>query len=152
MGRIKIVLTEDIENLGRVGEVVSVRGGYGRNFLIPQGKALPASKGNLAMVDERRQVYEAAALKQRNEASDLASRMGKLDLSLLRKAGEGDTLYGSVTSVDIADLLAAKGVIVDKRRVMITEPIKKLGQYTVPVRLHAEVTAELNLKVLADES
>jgi len=152
MGRIKIVLTEDIENLGRVGEIVSVRGGYGRNFLIPQGKALPASKGNLAMVEERRQIYEAAALKQRNEASDLASRMGKLDLSLARKAGEGDTLYGSVTSVDIADLLGEKGVIVDKRRVMIAEPIKKLGQYTIPVRLHAEVTAELTVKVVADES
>ncbi len=152
MGRIKIVLTEDVENLGRVGEIVSVRGGYGRNFLIPQGKALPASKGNLAMVEERRQIYEAAALKQRNEASDLASRMGKLELSLSRKAGEGDTLYGSVTSVDIADLLGEKGVIVDKRRVMITEPIKKLGQYTVPVRLHAEVTAELTVKVVADES
>ena len=78
--------------------------------------------------------------------------MGKLDLSLARKAGEGDTLYGSVTSVDIADLLGEKGVIVDKRRVMITEPIKKLGQYTVPVRLHAEVTAELTVKVVADES
>jgi large subunit ribosomal protein L9 len=152
MGRIKVVLTEDIENLGRVGEVVAVRGGYGRNFLIPQGKALPASKGNLAMVAERRQVYEAAALKQRNEASELAARMGKLDLTVARKAGEGDTLYGSVTSVDIADLLAEKGVIVDKRRVLITEPIKTLGEYTVPVRLHAEVTAELTLKVQADES
>lgn len=152
MGRIKIVLTEDIENLGRVGEVVAVRGGHGRNFLIPQGKALPANKGNLAMVAERRQVYEAAALKQRTEASDLAARMGKLDLSIIRKAGEGDTLYGSVTSVDIADLLAEKGVIVDKRRVLIAEPIKTLGEFTVPVRLHAEVTAELTLKVVADPS
>ena len=152
MGRIKIVLTEDIENLGRVGEIVAVRGGYGRNFLIPQGKALPANKGNLAMVEERRQIYEAAAVKQRDEASELAGRMSKLELTVARKAGEGQTLYGSVTSVDIADLLAAKGVIVDKRRVMIAEPIKKLGQFTIPIRLHAEVTAELKLHVQADES
>lgn len=152
MGRIKVVLTEDIENLGRVGEVVAVRGGYGRNYLIPQGKALPASKGNLAMVEERRKIYEAAALKQRNEAAELANRMSNLDLSVARKAGEEDTLYGSVTSVDIADLLEAQGVIVDKRRILLTEPIKKLGDFTVPVRLHPEVTAELALKVVADES
>ena len=151
MARMQVVLTEDIENLGRVGEVVSVRGGYGRNYLIPQGKALPASAGNLAMVEERRKVYEAAALKQRNEAAELANRMNQLELSVARKAGEEDTLYGSVTSGDVADLLEAEGVIVDKRRILLTEPIKQLGEFVVPVRLHPEVTAEVRLQVVQDE-
>jgi len=152
MGRMKIVLTEDVENLGRVGEVVAVRGGYGRNFLIPQGRALPANKGNLAMVAERRQVYEAAAVKQRSEAETVAARLAKMELSVARKAGEGQTLYGSVTSVDIADLIAAKGVIVDKRRLLIPQPIKQLGEFPFSIRLHPEVLAELTLKVEADES
>ena len=131
--------------------MVAVRGGYGRNFLIPQGKALTASKGNLAMVSERRQVYEAAALKQRNEASDLAARMCKLDLTVARKAGEGNTLYGSVTSVDIADLLAEKGVIVDKRRVLITEPIKTLGIFKVAVKFPGSITADVKVWVTGIE-
>ena len=151
MARIKIVLTEDIENLGRVGEIVSVRGGYGRNFLIPRGKAMPASAGNLARVAERRKVYEKISLQQQAEASQLAGRMNALALSIARKAGEESTLYGSVTSSDIADLLEAKGILIDKRRVLLPEPIKRLGDYTVAVRLHPEVTAELRLSVVADE-
>jgi large subunit ribosomal protein L9 len=151
MARMQVVLTEDIENLGRVGEVVNVRGGYGRNFLIPQGKALPASAANLAMVEERRQIFEAAALKQRNEAAELANRMNQLALSVARKAGEENTLYGSVTSGDVADLLEAEGVVVDKRRILLTEPIKQLGEFVVPVRLHPEVTAEVKLQVVQDE-
>lgn len=151
MPRIQVVLTEDIENLGRVGEVVSVRGGHGRNYLIPQGKALPATAANLAMVEERRKVFEAAAMKQRNEAAELANRMNQLALSVARKAGEEDTLYGSVTSGDVADLLEAQGVVVDKRRILLTEPIKQLGEFVVPVRLHPEVTAEVKLQVIQDE-
>ncbi|MEM7247249.1 MAG: 50S ribosomal protein L9 [Acidobacteriota bacterium] len=150
--RMKLVLTQDVENLGSVGEVVTVRGGYGRNYLIPQGKALPATRAHLAVVESQRKVFEEAALKQRNQAAEMANRIGNLELSIARKAGEADTLYGSVTNGDIADAMAAEGLVVDKRRVLLVDPIKSLGVYQVPVRLHPEVTAELKVWVVAEES
>ena len=150
MAHMKIVLLEDIENLGRVGQVVNVRGGFGRNYLIPQGKALLANKANMTLIGQRRKIYEAAAAKVRDEAQEIASRVNGVSVSISRKVGEADHLYGSVTTADIAEALAAKGVVVDKRRVLLTEPIKKLGDFQVPVRLHAEVTAELKVSVVAE--
>lgn len=151
MGRMKIVLTDDVENLGRVGDVVSVRGGYGRNFLIPQGKALAATKGNLAQVDARRTVYEAKSLKERTEAAELANRISNLSLSIAKRVGEAETLYGSVTAAEIAEALEAEGVVVDKRRLLMADPIKTLGVHSVPIRLHPDVTAELKVWVVAEE-
>lgn len=145
----KIVLTQDVENLGRVGEVVNVKPGYGRNFLIPQGMALLASRENMAYMDSRRKVYEAAAAKVRGEAEAIAARIASLSGSVARKVGESETLYGSVTTADIAAALEKGGVIVDKRRILLAEPIKKLGEYTIPVRLHADVTAQYKLAVVA---
>ena len=147
---IKIVLLDDVENLGRVGDVVSVRGGHARNFLIPQGKALSATKANLALLGARRKIYEAAAAKQRDAALEIANKIGSLSLSIGRKVGENETLYGSVTTGDVAEAMAAKGVVVDKRRILLAEPIKKLGEFKVPVRLHADVTAELTLAVVGE--
>ena len=146
----KIVLLEDLENLGRVGDVVSVRGGYGRNFLIPQGKALSATKANLALIGARRKIYEAAAAKHREAAQEIAARIKSLSLSIGRKVGENETLYGSVTTADVADALAAKGVIVDKRRILLPEALRRLGEFKIPVRLHAEVIAELALSVVSE--
>ena len=146
----KIVLLDDVENLGRVGDVVSVRGGHARNFLIPQGKALTATKANLALLGARRKVYEAAAAKQRDAALEIAGKIASLSISIGRKVGENETLYGSVTTGDVAEALASKGVVVDKRRILLSEPIKKLGEFKVPVRLHADVTAELALAVVGE--
>ena len=148
---LKLVLLEDVENLGHVGQVVSVKPGYGRNYLIPQGKALAATKANLAHTAQRRKVYEAAAAKARDAAQEIATRIGTLAISIARKVGENETLYGSVTSSDIAEALASKGVIVDKRRILLGEAIKRIGEFQVPVRLHAEVTAELKLAVVPAE-
>jgi large subunit ribosomal protein L9 len=149
MAAVKLVLLEDVENLGHVGDVVSVRGGFGRNYLIPQGKALPATKGNMSLLTARKKVYEVAAAQARAEAQAIADRIAAVSVSIARKVGESQTLYGSVTSADVAEALAAKGVIVDKRRVLLSEPIKQVGDYQVPVRLHADVTAELKVSVVA---
>ena len=151
MAHMKVVLLEDIENLGHVGQVVNVRGGFGRNFLIPQGKALLANTANMAFMAQRRKIYEAAAAKVRDEALEIAGRVMGVSVTIKRKVGEADHLYGSVTTADIAEALAAKGVVVDKRRVLLAEPIKRLGEFQVPVRLHAEVTAELKVSVAAEE-
>lgn len=151
MAHMKVVLLEDIENLGRVGQVVNVRGGHGRNYLIPQGKALAATKANMALMEQRRRVYEAAAAQQRDAALEIAGRITGLAISIARKVGENEQLYGSVTASDIGDALESKRVVVDKRRILLAEPIKRLGTYKVPVRLHPEVTAELELSVVAAE-
>lgn len=147
---VKLVLLEDIENLGRVGEVVSVRGGYGRNFLIPQGKALAATKGNLAMMGQQRKVYEVAAAKVREDAQVIADKLATTTVRIARKVGDNDTLYGSVTTGDIAEGLVASGVKVDKRRLVLAEPIKQLGEYKVTIRLHPEVMAEFAVAVVKE--
>ena len=147
--QIKVVLIEDVENVGRVGDVVSVKGGFGRNYLLPQGKALTANKGNMALMASRRQIFEVAAMRQRDQAAVLAARIGATPVTISRKVGESQTLYGSVTTGDIAEKLAAAGVVIDKRRILLAEPIKAVGEYAIPVRLHADVTAELKLAVVA---
>ena len=150
MPHLKVVLLEDVENLGHVGQVVNVKGGFGRNYLIPQGKALAATKANMALMSQRHKIYEAAAAKARNEAQAIADRIAGISVSVARKVGENDVLYGSVTTGDVAEALAKKGVIVDKRRILLPESIKKIGEFTVPVRLHAEVMAELKVSVVAE--
>ena len=151
MPHMKIVLLADVENLGRVGQVVNVRGGYGRNYLVPQGKALPATKSNIVQMEQRRKVYEAVAAQARDEAQEIAGRIQAITVSVSRKVGENAQLYGSVTTSDIAEAMSAKSVIVDKRRILLSEPIKRLGEYAVPIRLHPEVTAELKVSVVAAE-
>ena len=147
---LKIILLEDVENLGHVGQSVAVKPGFGRNYLIPQGKALVSSRENLALMSAQRKIYEAAALQTRNEATAMAGRINGLSIEIARKVGEQDTLYGSVTTADVAEALEAKGVVVDKRRILLAEPIKRLGDFKVPVRLHADVTAEVVLAVVAE--
>lgn len=149
MAAVKVVLLEDVENVGNVGQVVTVRGGFGRNYLIPQGKALPATKGNLAMMSAKKKIFEVAAAQARAEATEIAGRIANTSVKIARKVGESQTLYGSVTTADIAEALSAKGVIVDKRRVLLAEPLKQLGEVKVPIRLHADVMAELQVSVVA---
>ena len=146
----QIVLKEDIDKLGRRGEVVKVANGYARNYLLPLGKALPATPGNLKVIEREKRRYVVRQTKEKEENETLSRRIQALSLTLVRKVGESDVLYGSVTSGDIAEALAKEGVVVDKRRIQLAEPIKSLGIYTIPIRLHPEVTTEVKVWVVKE--
>jgi large subunit ribosomal protein L9 len=146
----RIVLREDVENLGRRGEVVKVADGYARNFLLPKGKALPASEGNLKTIEREKRRFIVRQAKDRQEAEEVARRIAGISCTIVRKVGENDALYGSVTAGDVAEHLAREGISIDKRRIQIDEPIKSLGIYTVPVRLHPEVSAEVKVWVVKE--
>lgn len=143
----KVVLREDLDNLGDRGQIVSVKPGYARNFLIPKGLALEATPGNLQQVEHQRRVWEAKRVKEVGEAQALADRIAKLSPTVERKAGDMGMLYGSVTTAEIAELLRAAGIVVDRRRIVLSKPIKHVGAYDVAVRLHRDVTAKFPLRV-----
>jgi large subunit ribosomal protein L9 len=147
----KIILRSDVENLGRLGDVVVVRPGYGRNFLLPQGLAMSATKSNLKVFELERKKLQAKMDALRAAAGDLAGRIEAVVLSITMRVGENDKLYGSVTSTMIAAELAAKGVEVDRHRILLDSPIRTLGDFEVRVRLHADVTAKLAVKVVPEE-
>lgn len=146
----RIVLREDIEKLGRRGEIVDVAAGFARNFLLPKGKALPATDGNLKVVERERRRYVLTQAKEREEAAAVARRLAGISCTIVRKVGENEQLYGSVTASDIADFLAKEGVVVDKRRILLEEPLKALGIYTVPVKVHSEVMGEVRVWVVKE--
>ena len=142
----EVILREDVDKLGRRGDVVKVAEGYGRNFLLPRGLAMAVSEANKAMIAKERKAHDLRAAKEKAEFESVAQRVASLRFIAPRKVGEHDVLYGSVTSGDIAEFLKAKGIEIDKRKVQLDEPIKKLGEHEVSVKLHPEVTA--NLRVL----
>jgi large subunit ribosomal protein L9 len=143
----KVILTADLPHVGSAGQVIEVANGYGRNYLIPRGLAILATPGNersLAQQQKARLVREA---KNKAEAEALATQLQALSLSIAKKTGEGERLYGSVTSMDIADLLKAQGISLDRRRIVLDTPLKTLGTHSVPIRLHPEVVAEVEVAV-----
>jgi len=144
---VEVILREDVDKLGRRGDIVKVAEGYGRNYLLPRGMALVVSDANKAMISRERKAYEARQAKEKAEFEALAQRIAALRMVAPRKVGENDVLYGSVTSGDIAEFLKGKGIEIDKRRVQLDEAIKKLGDHEVKVKLHPEVTATLKLLV-----
>jgi large subunit ribosomal protein L9 len=146
----RIVLREDVDNLGRRGEVVKVAEGYARNYLLPKGKALPATEGNLKTIEREKRRYVVRQSKEKQDAEALAQRLAGISCTIVRKVGENDMLYGSVTPGDVAEYLEKEGIQVDKRRIQIAESIKSLGIYTIPVRLHSEVTAQLKVWVVKE--
>jgi large subunit ribosomal protein L9 len=146
----RIVLREDIEKLGRRGEVIRVADGYARNFLLPKGKALLATDGNLKTIEREKRRYVIRQAKEKDESAALAQRLAGVSCTVVRKVGENDVLYGSVTAADIAEYLEREGISVDKRRIQLGEPIKSLGIYTVPIRLHPEVSAEIKVWVVKE--
>ncbi|MBI4169953.1 MAG: 50S ribosomal protein L9 [Acidobacteria bacterium] len=146
----RVVLKEDIDKLGRRGAIVKVADGYARNFLLPKGKALLATDGNLKTIDRERRRYVVRVAKEKEEMENLARRIGAVSCTLVRKVGEHDVLYGSVTAADIAEYLEREGIAVDKRRIQIGEPIKSLGIYSVPIKLHPEVRAEVKVWVVKE--
>jgi len=143
----KIILADDVRGLGHRGETVAVKPGYARNFLFPQGLAWEATPANARRLTEEKKKYDEKTLREKTVAQQVSEKIEGLRISVTKKAGEGDVLYGSVTSSEIADALAAKGIEVDRRRVELAEPIKRLGEHTVHVRLHRDVLATLVVDV-----
>ena len=147
----KIILKEDVENLGKRGAVVTVKDGYARNYLLPKGMAMRFTPGAVKVLEQERRMYEARQLKAKEDAQAIAEKLEALELSVLKRAGDQDVLYGSVTPTDVADLLKEKGFTVDKRKIALHEPIKKLGEYEIPIRLHPEVAPKVKLVVRKEE-
>ena len=145
----KVILREDIPNLGKSGEVVSVKDGFGRNYLLPRQLAVLASEKNVRQLEHERAVITDQQAKQRAGAEALAKQVGNVQVRIPRKVGEQDKLYGSVTALDIAEALAAQGQKVDRRALHLAEPIKALGTYEVELRLHRDVTAKVKVEVVA---
>jgi len=143
----ELILREDVDKLGRRGEVVRVADGYARNFLLPRGLGMAVTVANKAMIEKERRAYEARLAKEKAEFESLAARIAGLRYVAPRKVGENEVLYGSVTAADVAEFLKSKGIDIDKRRVVLEEPVKTLGEHEVKVRLHPEVHASLKLLV-----
>jgi len=146
----KVVLRQDVDKLGKRGEVVSVADGYARNYLVPKQIALRATAGNLKRVELERHRLNVRLVRERSDAEELAKRVANLSCTVARKVGENDVLYGSVTNADVAAFLEKEGFAIDKRKILLEEPIKALGIYSVPVRLHPEVTAEVKVWVVKE--
>jgi len=145
----EVILREHVDNLGNRGDVVKVASGYARNYLLPRKLALAVTEANRRQIERERASAEAREAEERQAAQALADRMQQADITIARRAGEGDTLYGSVTSADIADSLAAQGFEIDKRKIQLADPIRAIGETDVPVKLHREVTATVKVKVVA---
>ena len=143
----EVILREDVGTLGRRGDVVKVAQGYGRNYLLPRGLAMVVTEANKAMIARERKAHDARLSKEKVECESLAARIGGLRFVAPRKVGENDALYGSVTSGDIAEFLKVKGIEIDKRKVLLDEPIKQLGDHEVKIKLHPEVTATVKVLV-----
>ena len=146
----EVILREHVDNLGRRGEIVKVADGYARNYLLPRKLALMATDGNRKQIEREREKLDAKDAEEKKVAEALGERMGGVQIVIVRKVGETEALYGSVTSADIAEALAAKGFDIDRRKVQLAEPLKKLGDFEVPVKLQRDVVATVKVKVAAE--
>jgi large subunit ribosomal protein L9 len=146
----EVILREHVDNLGRRGEVVKVADGYARNYLLPRKLALLATEGNKKQIERERARFEAKEAEEQKIAGAIAERLASAEIEIARKVGETEALYGSVTTSDIAEALGAKGFDIDRRKLQLPEPIKKLGEYLIPVKLHREVTAPIKVRVIAE--
>jgi len=146
----EVILREHVDNLGKRGEIVKVADGYARNYLLPRKLALLATEGNKKQIEREREKFDAREADERKVAEAMAARMGSLELAIARKVGENDVLFGSVTTADIATSLGAKGFEVDRRKLQLHEPIKRLGEFEIPLRLHRDVVATIKVKVVAE--
>jgi large subunit ribosomal protein L9 len=148
---VKVILLNDQRNLGKRGEIVDVKPGYGRNFLLPQGMAMEATPGNVKVFEQQRVKFDARHAKERDAAQEIANKMAGLRIEIPKRVGETDTLYGSVTAGDVAEALEKKGFTVDRRRLDLEGGIKTLGDHPVRVELHPEVVAEVTVAVVREE-
>jgi len=143
----EIILREHVEHLGKRGEIVKVSDGYARNYLLPRKLALPATEGNKKHVERERKIMETRESEEKGQAEGIASRLSAIDIVIARRVGDTEQLYGSVTASDIADFIKAKGFEIDRRKLILPEPIKAIGEHSVPLKLHREVTVPLKVKV-----
>ena len=146
----EVILREHVDNLGRRGEVVKVAAGYARNYLLPRKLALAVTEANKRQIERERAAAEARDLEEKMQADALGQRVSQTEIEIARRVGENDTLYGSVTSADIAQALLAKGFEIEKRKIHLPEPIKALGEFTIPVKVHRDVTSQVKLKVVPE--
>jgi large subunit ribosomal protein L9 len=146
----KVILKEDVDNLGPIGAIVDVAKGYGRNYLIPRSLAVEATKNNMKQFEHEKSIILAKAKKIKKSAEDRAEDLAKLTISTEVKAGKEGKLFGSVTTKDIAEMIGKQGIEVDRRKIVLAEPIKRLGTYEVPIKIHHEVTATVQLEVKSD--
>jgi large subunit ribosomal protein L9 len=146
----KLILREDVENLGRGGDVVDVKPGYGRNFLLPRGLAVNANPKNLREIEHQKSVATAKAAKLKASAAAIAKRLSETPVTLKRKVGDQEKLFGSVTALDIAEALAARGLQIDRRSIELAEPIKTIGEFEVSVKLHHDIVGKAKVKVEAE--
>ena len=146
----EVILREHVDHLGNRGEIVKVADGYARNYLLPRKLALLANDGNRKQIERERGKFEAKEADEKKVAEAVAARVSAVEISVARKVGENEVLFGSVTSADVAEALAAKGVEVDRRKIQLADPIKKLGEFDIPIKLQREVTVTIKLKVVAE--
>ena len=147
----QIILQEDVDKLGNRGEVVTVAEGYARNYLLPRKLALEATAGNMKRLERMRSAFAKKSAVEKGDAQKLAELLAGVSVELSRKSGDNDQLFGSVTNADISEALAAKGFTVDKKKIVLADPIKTIGEYDLPVKLHREVTASVKVAVKKEE-
>jgi large subunit ribosomal protein L9 len=146
----EVILKEDVNKLGHRGDVVKVSDGYGRNFLLPRKLAIEATSGNRAVIAEMKAAAQRKSVREKADAEGLAKQFDNVHLTFLRKVGEREHLFGSVTSADLAQELEARGFNIDRRKIQLEEPIKTLGEFQVPIRLHRDVTASMKVTIKPD--
>ncbi len=147
----EVILREDVPQLGQRGDIVTVKNGYARNYLLPRKLAMEATPGNRKQVAGMKAAAARREATEKTSADSLATQLAEVVLTIPAKAGESDQLFGSVTTMDIAEGLEAKGFAIDKRRILLEEPIKTVGEYTVPLRLHRQVTASVKVNVVRED-
>jgi large subunit ribosomal protein L9 len=148
----EVILREHVDHLGQRGDVVKVANGYARNYLLPRKLALAVTDNNKRQIEREKKIAEARDAEDKAQAEAIAQRLSQLDIEIARRVGEHDTLYGSVTSQDIAQALKDKGFDVDKRKITLDEPLKALGESSIPVKIHRDVTAQLKVRVVAQSA
>ena len=146
----KVILKDDVKNMGNMGQIVEVADGYARNYLVPRGLAVEANTKNIKSLEHQKRVIQEKSKKIRNEAQELSNKITTMSLVIKAKAGEEGKLFGSVTTMDIAESLKNEGMEIDKKKISLDEPIKRLGSYTVNIKVHPEVTTQVNLQVIEE--
>ena len=149
---VEVILRRHVDSLGRCGEIVKVADGYARNYLLPLKLALPVTEASRRQIERERTTAEVREAEEKQAAEALARRLGDVECVIARMVGEADVLYGSVTNADISDSLAAKDLAVEKRRILLPEPVKHLGEFVVPIRLHPDVTAQVKVRVVKEDA
>ena len=147
----EVILREHVDNLGRRGDIVKVAAGYARNYLLPRKLALAVNENNKRQIERERGLAEARELEEKSQAEAFAARLAQSDIEIARRVGENDTLYGSVTSADIAQALQTRGFDIDKRKIQLPDPLKALGETVVPIKIHRDVVAQVKVKVVPEK-